>query len=121
MRASVEPRLRATARTCGDRGCAERRRWRERNDDTWARAAPQRRKKREARTKALQEELVELSDRAGVDAAAELQCCEMLALRRGRRADAVAVMAAGAHVGPHTGMRWPSAGGGGAAEASDAR
>ena len=40
-----------------------------------------------------------------VDAAAALQCCEMLALRRGRRADAVAVMAAGARVGPHTGVR----------------
>ena len=40
-----------------------------------------------------------------VDAAAALQCCEMLALRRGRRADAAAVMAAGARVGPHTGVR----------------
>ena len=46
--ASVELRLRASARTCGDRGCAERRRWRRRDDDTGARAAPHRRKKREA-------------------------------------------------------------------------
>ena len=48
--ASVELRLQ---RTCGDRGCAERRRWRERNDDTGARAVPQRRKKREAHTRAV--------------------------------------------------------------------
>ena len=59
--ASVELRLRASARTCGDRGCAERRRWRERDDDTGARAAPQRRKKREARTRALHKELVLLT------------------------------------------------------------
>jgi hypothetical protein len=48
--ASVELRQQ---RTCGDRGCAERRRWRERNDDTGARAVPQRRKKREAHTRAV--------------------------------------------------------------------
>ena len=59
--ASVELRLRASTRTCGDRGCAERRRWRERNDDTGARAVPQRRKRREARTRALHKELVLLT------------------------------------------------------------
>ena len=59
--ASVELRLRASARTCGHRGCAERRRWRERDDDTGAREAPQRRKKREARTRALHKELVLLT------------------------------------------------------------
>ncbi len=37
--ATVELRLRASARTCGHRGCAERRRWRERDDNTGARAA----------------------------------------------------------------------------------
>ena len=56
--ASVELRLQ---RTCGDRGCAERRRWRERDDNTGAREAPQRRKKREARTRALHKELVLLT------------------------------------------------------------
>ena len=48
-----------------------------------------RRKKREARTRALHKESVELADRAGVDAAAALQCCKMLAIQRERRADAV--------------------------------
>jgi hypothetical protein len=59
--ATVELRLRASARTCGHRGCAERRRWRERDDNTGAREAPQRRKKREARTRVLHKELVLLT------------------------------------------------------------
>ena len=59
--ATVELRLRASARTCSYQGCAERRRWRERDDNTGAREAPQRRKKREARTRALHKELVLLT------------------------------------------------------------
>ncbi len=57
MGAIVVPRWRASARTCGDRGFAERRRRRESYGNTGARAASQRRKKREARSRALHVEL----------------------------------------------------------------
>ena len=58
MGAIVVWRRRASARTCGDRGFAECRRWRESYGDARVRAASQRRKKREARSRALRVELV---------------------------------------------------------------
>ena len=51
-------RWRASARTCGDRGFAECRRWRARDDDAGAKAASRRREERNTRLRGLHGELV---------------------------------------------------------------